>query len=65
MAGADDFVEISLRGRRKLDWLRRFRPFENGVRSHDTLNDVMNALPNDLFGPMLHDLGGRLARRRR
>ena len=49
MAGADDFVEISLRGRRKLDWLRRFLPFENGVRSHDTLNDVMNALPNDLF----------------
>ena len=49
MAGADDFVEISLWGRRKLDWLRRFRPFEHGVPSHDTLNDVMNALPNDLF----------------
>ena len=44
MAGADDFVEISLWGRRKLDWLRRFRPFEHGVPSHDTLNDVMNAL---------------------
>ena len=50
MAGADDFVEISLWGRRKLAWLRRFLPFEHGVPSHDTLNDVMNALPNDLFG---------------
>ena len=49
MAGADDFVEISFWGRRKLDWLRRFRPFKHGVPSHDTLNDVMNALPNDLF----------------
>lgn len=49
MAGADDFVEISLWGKRKLAWLRRFLPFEHGVPSHDTLNDVMNALPNDLF----------------
>ena len=49
MAGADDFVEISLWGRRKLAWLRRFLPFENGVPSHDTLSDVMNALPSDLF----------------
>lgn len=49
MAGADDFVEISLWARRKLDWLRRFLPFEHGVPSHDTLNDVMNALPSDLF----------------
>ncbi|MDZ7906301.1 MAG: ISAs1 family transposase [Cypionkella sp.] len=49
MAGADDFVEISLWGRRKLDWLRRFLPLKHGVPSHDTLNDVMNALPNELF----------------
>lgn len=49
MSGADDFVEISLWARRKLGWLRRFLPFEHGVPSHDTLNDVMNALPNDLF----------------
>lgn len=49
MAGADDFVEISFWAKRKLDWLRRFLPFEHGVPSHDTLNDVMNALPSDLF----------------
>ena len=50
MAGADDLVEIALWGKRKLDWLRRFLPFEHGVPSHDTLNDVMNALPKDFFG---------------
>jgi len=49
MAGADNFVEIARWGRRKLDFLRRFLPFEAGIPSHDTLNDVMNALPHDLF----------------
>lgn len=49
MAGADDFVEIACWAERKLAFLRRFLPFENGIPSHDTLNDVMNALPNDLF----------------
>ena len=49
MAGADDFVEIGLWAKNKLGFLRRFLPFSSGVPSHDTLNDVMNALPNDLF----------------
>ena len=49
MAGADDFVEISYRAGRKLAFLRRFLPFREGIPSHDTLNDVMNALPDDLF----------------
>lgn len=47
MAGADDFVEIERWANRKLDFLRRFLPFENGVRSHDTHNDVLNAPPAD------------------
>lgn len=49
MAGAEDFVEIERWGRRKLDFLRRLAPFARGVPSHDTLNDVMNALPAKLF----------------
>lgn len=49
MAGAEDFVEIERWGRRKLDFLRRLLPFARGVPSHDTLNDVMNALPATLF----------------
>ena len=49
MAGADDFVEIERWGRRKLGFLRRLLPYTRGVPSHDTLNDVMNALPAGLF----------------
>jgi predicted transposase YbfD/YdcC len=49
MAGAEDFVEIERWARRKLDFLRRMLPFRRGVPSHDTLNDVMNALPAGLF----------------
>jgi hypothetical protein len=49
LAGAEDFVEIARWGRRKLDFLRRLLPFARGIASHDTLNDVMNALPAPLF----------------
>jgi len=49
MAGADDFVEIGHWGEQKLDFLKRFLPFESGIPSHDTLGDVMNALPSELF----------------
>ncbi len=49
MAGPDDFVEMSYWAERKLAFLRRFLPFKEGIPSHDMPNDVMNALPNDLF----------------
>lgn len=49
MVGAGDFVEIERWARRKLDFLRRILPFARGIPSHDTLNDVMNALPAGLF----------------
>jgi predicted transposase YbfD/YdcC len=49
MAGADDFVEIERWANRKLDFLRRLLPFAAGVPSHDTLNDVINALPCEAF----------------
>ena len=49
MAGAEDFVEICRWADRKIDFLRRLLPFSKGVPSHDTLNDVMYALPADLF----------------
>ena len=55
MAGADDFVEIERWGKRKLFFLRRLLPFEDGICSHDTLNDVMNALPNELFAQCFTD----------
>ena len=49
MAGADDFVEIERWARNKIDFLRRLLPFERGIPSHDTLNDVINALPSEDF----------------
>ena len=33
-----------------MDVLRRFLPFASGIPSHDTLNDIMNAIDAELFG---------------
>ena len=52
LAGAGDVVEIREWGGRKLRFLRSLRPFTRGISSHDTLNDVMNALPGGLFNEM-------------
>ena len=49
LATAEDFVEIKLWGESNLPFLRRFLPFRDGIPSHDTLNDVVNALDPDLF----------------
>src|SRR5215207_3277421 len=49
LAGAEDFVEARLWGVKNLDFLRRFLPFKDGLPSHDTLNDVINALDPALF----------------
>lgn len=49
LCGMEDFVEIRMWGELRLDFLRRFYPFERGLPSHDTLNDVINALNPDLF----------------
>jgi predicted transposase YbfD/YdcC len=49
LAGAEDFAEIERWARQKIGFLRRLLPFARGIPSHDTLNDVMNALPASLF----------------
>jgi len=49
LSGMEDFVEIHLRGRERLDFLRRFLPYERGIPSHDTLGDVLAALNPDQF----------------
>jgi predicted transposase YbfD/YdcC len=40
LSGADGWVGVVLWGRAKLDWLRQFLPFKNGVASHDTFGRV-------------------------
>lgn len=49
LSGMEDFVEIKLWGAQRLEFLRRFLPFERGIPAHDTLNDVINALDEELF----------------
>jgi len=48
-SGADDFVEMTEWAEMRLDFLRRFYPYAQGIPSHDTLNDVMNAFDNQAF----------------
>ncbi len=49
LAGADNFVEMAGWARLNLEALRQIRPFTRGVPSHDTLNDVVNALDPGTF----------------
>lgn len=49
LAGAEDFVEIRRWGQMHEDFLRRLLPFKAGIPSHDTLNDVINAIDGTLF----------------
>lgn len=49
LVGAEDCVEMVGWGRTKLAFLRRLLPYRRGIPSHDTLNDVLNALDPGLF----------------
>ena len=49
LAGAETFVDISLFGGKKLDLLRRFRPFRDGTPSHDQLGDIFATLDAGKF----------------
>ena len=49
IAGADDLVEVREWGLQHLDFLRQYLSFRDDIPSHDTLNDVMNAIDPELF----------------
>ena len=49
LAGAETFVDIARFGDRKLDMLRRFRPFHDGTPSHDHLGDIFAILDAEQF----------------
>jgi predicted transposase YbfD/YdcC len=49
LAGAESFVEIERFGAKKLDLVRRFRPFADGTPSHDQLGDIFATLDADAF----------------
>ena len=49
LAGAECFTEIALFGVKKLDFLRRFRPFKDGTPAHDHLGDILAVLDAEQF----------------
>ena len=49
LAGAETITDIALFGRKKLDLLRRFRPFASGTPAHDHLGDILAVLDPEQF----------------
>ena len=49
LAGAECFTEIALFGVKKLEFLRRFRPFRDGTPDHGHLGDILAALDAEQF----------------
>ncbi len=49
LAGAETVTDIALFWRKKLDLLRRFRPFANGTPAHDHLGDILARLDPEQF----------------
>ena len=46
---ADGWADVERYGKAKLDWLRKFFPFEFGIPSHDTLGRVFSRLDTVAF----------------
>ena len=49
LAGAEAFTDIARFGEKKLELLRRFRPFGDGTPSHDQLGDIFATLDAEAF----------------
>ena len=49
LGGAETFVDIARFGEKKLDLLRRFRPFRHGTPAHDHLGDIFATLDSEKF----------------
>jgi hypothetical protein len=45
LTGAEAITDIARFGDRKLDLLRRFRPFADGTPAHDHLGDILAITP--------------------
>jgi predicted transposase YbfD/YdcC len=49
LAGAEAFTDIARFGEKKLDLLRRFRPYKDGTPAHDHLGDIFATLDAQAF----------------
>jgi len=55
ISGADNWTAISRFGKAKLDWLRTYYPYENGVPSHDVLGDLFARIDHQQFASCFTD----------
>lgn len=55
ISGANGWTAIETFGHGKLDWLRKFYPFENGIPSHDAVSDLFAILCPKAFGRCFMD----------
>ena len=49
LAGAESFVDIARFGEKKIEFLRRFRPFHHGTPAHDHLGDIFALEPGHVM----------------
>ena len=49
ISGSDGWTSIELFGKTKLEWLRQFFPYENGIPSHDVLGGLFARLKSKEF----------------
>jgi hypothetical protein len=49
LSGAEGWEAMEEFGKEKLDWLRRFAPFANGIPSHDCMATVLSRLRPKAF----------------
>ena len=49
ISGADNWTAISRFGNAKLEWLRKYYPYENGTPSHDILGDLFARIDHKEF----------------
>lgn len=50
VSSCNDWESIEVFGESQLAWLRKYRPFKNGIPSHDTINRVFSSLDPKIFG---------------
>ena len=62
ISGMDNWTAISNFGKIKLDWLKNYFPFENGIPSHDVLGNVFAAIDSDAFSVCFTDWINTLAK---
>lgn len=61
ISDAQGWVDVERYGKAKLDWLRKYFPFENGIPSHDTLGRTFSRLDTIEFYAALQSWANEIA----